>query len=235
MRPPRIALLGDYRAEVVAHLGIDRSMALAAATTSGLTWEWIHTATIGRNAGQRLGKFTGIWLVPASPYADESAVFSAITHARVNQVPFLGTCGGFQHALLEFAREVLGLREAGHAETQPNAPLQFITPLSCSLVEQKGMVHLVPGTRLREIYGADAAEEGYHCSFGLNPEHEKLLAGRGEAGPCLRIAARDDEGEVRAVELPDHPFYIATLFQPERRALAGSLHPVVQAFLKAAR
>jgi CTP synthase (UTP-ammonia lyase) len=233
MSAPRIALVGDYQSEVVAHQGIDRSMALATETAPDLVWEWVHTATICDDLDGRFRGFTGIWLVPASPYANEVGALAAISYARSKPVSFLGTCGGFQHALLEFAKEVLGFREADHGETQPGASLQLISPLSCSLVERRGIVYLLPGTRLREIMGNDSAEEGYHCSYGLNPKYEHLFQDGTDS--CLRIAARDDQGEVRAVELPSHPFFIATLFQPERRALTGRLHPLVRAFIEAAR
>ena len=231
LRPsaPRIALVGDHHPAVVAHQGIDRSLSLAAATWPSLEWEWIPTASLHSDAS-RLEEFTGIWLVPASPYASESGALRAISHARTHAVPFLGTCGGFQHALLEYAREVLGLTEAGHAETDPGAAIPLIAPLHCSLVEQRGGVYLLPATRIREIFGVDQVEEGYHCSYGLNPMYENLLA---PDGAPLMISARDAAGEVRAVELRDHPFFIATLFQPERRALAGELHPVVRAFIAA--
>lgn len=233
MSGPRIALVGDYQSEVVAHQGIDCSLAQAAAIVPDLSWEWIHTTALDKDVDESLRGFTGIWLVPASPYASEPGALAAISYARTRSVAFLGTCGGFQHALLEFARAVLGLREAGHGETQPGISLQLISPLSCSLVERNGVVHLLAGTRLREIMGRDSAEEGYHCNYGLNPEYEDLF---GDGAGCrLRVAARDHQGEVRAVELMDHPFFIATLFQPERRALAGPLHPLVHAFIEAAR
>ena len=230
-RAPRIALVGDYQPAVVAHQGIDRSMALAAAHVPGLQWEWIHTGSLGPDVSTRLHDFSGIWLVPASPYANETGALRVITHARTNAVPFLGTCGGFQHALLEYAREVLGISDAGHAETQSGAAVRLIAPLSCSLVEQRRSVHLLPGTRMREVYGVDQAEEGYHCNYGLNPAYENLFANG--AASSLRIAARDGQGEVRAIELTDHPFFLATLFQPERRALTGELHPIVRRFVEA--
>ena len=231
MKPARLALVGDFHPDVIAHQGIERSMVLASTENPGVSWEWIHTSSLRGDAGGRLEGFSGIWLVPASPYADEGGALGSVTHARSSHLPFLGTCGGFQHALLEFARSVLGLGQAAHAETEPGAALQIITPLRCSLVDQRGTVHLVPGSRLRAIYAADSAEEGYHCSYGLNPEHEHLMVD-GRHG--LAIAARDDQGEVRAVELAGHPFFIATLFQPERRALQGRLHPIVRAFIQAA-
>jgi len=97
-------------------------------------------------------------------------------------------------------------------------------------VEVKGDVVLTPGSRLARIYGASEASEGYHCSYGLSPKY----AARLESGP-LRAAARDRAGEVRAVELDGHPFYVATLFQPERSGLDRRRHPLIEAFVGAVR
>jgi CTP synthase (UTP-ammonia lyase) len=153
----------------------------------------------------------------------------AIRYAREHGVPFLGTCGGFQHALIEYARSALGLREAEHAESTPGAGVQLIAPLSCSLVGVSGPVRFAAGSRVRAIYGASEATETYHCNYGLSPRY----AGRFAAGP-LRITATDDAGEPRVVELEGHPFFVATLYQPERWALRGALHPLVAAFVAAA-
>ncbi len=125
---------------------------------------------------------------------------------------------------------MLGLAHASHAELEPAASEPLIAPLACSLVEKSDRVHLLPRTRLQRIYGADAATEGYHCSYGLNPRYEALLS----ESP-LTINARDDQGEARGVELDGHPFFIATLFQPERAALAGKRHPLIEAFVDATR
>ncbi len=95
------------------------------------------------------------------------------------------------------------------------------------MVEVRGKIRFSPGSRLRRIYGTDEAEEGYHCNFGLNPEYEPILR------VPFQIAARDAAGEVRAIELTEHPFFIATLFQPERAALAGREHPLITAFVTA--
>jgi CTP synthase (UTP-ammonia lyase) len=83
-------------------------------------------------------------------------------------------------------------------------------------------------SRLRKIYERDSADEEYHCSYGFNEMYAEKL----QSGP-LRIAARDDEGSVRAVELRDHPFFIGTLFQPERAALRDQTPPLVKAFVAA--
>ena len=87
--------------------------------------EWVHTSTITRVDAQFAG-FEGIWCVPASPYANTMGALATIRYARERGLPFLGTCGGFQHALLEYARNVFGMPEAEHAETDPGAPLRLI-------------------------------------------------------------------------------------------------------------
>jgi CTP synthase (UTP-ammonia lyase) len=224
---PRLALIGDYDEAVLAHRAIphalDRSEALLDVTLSPT---WIHTSTLREPIAEALEEFRAIWVVPASPYANPDGVFSAIRYAREHGIPFLGTCGGFQHAVIEYARNVRGLANAEHEETAPDAPMPVIAKLTCSLIEQTGRVHFAADSKLRGIYGADTANEGYHCNYGVNPKFETLLTGD------LRVTARDDAGEVRAVELKNHRFFIATLYQPERAGLRSEAHPLVTAFVK---
>jgi CTP synthase (UTP-ammonia lyase) len=222
--------VGDYNASVTAHRAIPEALALAGKHLQvDVKPEWVHTTSIGANAADQFSGFDGIWCVPASPYENTNGALAAIRFARENRLPFLGTCGGFQHALLEYAHSVLGIPGAAHAETDPTAALPLIAPLSCSLVEQSGTIHLLEGGRLRDWYGSNETIEGYHCRYGLNPAFEKAFHGSG-----LKITARDAAGEVRAVELDGHPFFVASLFQPERSALRGERHPIVTAFVAAA-
>jgi hypothetical protein len=107
--------------------------------------------------------------------------------------------------------------------------MPFIAPLSCALVERSGAILFQDGSRIGAIYGKAEAEEEYHCNYGLNPRHEHILS-----QSQLKIGARDPSGEVRAVELEGHPFFLATLFQPERAALKGKAHPPVNAYVAAA-
>ena len=118
-----------------------------------------------------------------------------------------------------------GLEDADHAESNPGAETLVVTPLVCSLVEADGAIEPVPGTMFATLYGDAPGRERYHCSYGLAPDHRDLLDERG-----LRLAAVDEEGEVRAVELSGHPFFVATLFQPERSCPPGRPHPVVAGF-----
>ena len=226
MQSVRIALVGDFSPAVTAHRGINESMRLAGALAN-VEAQWIHTTTLTNDGVTPLGSFHGIWCVPNSPYASTEGALRAIEWARTRQLPFLGTCGGFQHALLEFARHVLG-REAAHAELDPNAPNPLIARLACALVEKSELIKPTGVGRFPQWYG-DTRAEGFCCSYGLNPAFESVLA-----ESALEIVARGETGEVRAVELRGHPFFVGTLFQPERSALKGELHPLIVAFIRAA-
>ena len=153
----------------------------------------------------------------------------AITFARTDRIPLLGTCAGFQHVVLEVGRSVLGLDRAGHEETDPGAPQLLISALACSLAGQTFTVSFTPGSRASGAYGVPAADERYYCSFGLNPDYVVPLA---EAG--LAVTGTDQDGEPRVVEWTDHPFLVGTLFVPQMRSAPGEPHPLVQAFVAAA-
>ena len=153
----------------------------------------------------------------------------AIRFARESGTPFLGTCGGFQHALIEYARNVLHLAEADHAESNPSASLPLIAPLTCSLVGAKGMIYLQHGSRARAIYGRKEIVEGYNCSYGLNAAYQSRL----DDG-ALRTSGADAVGATRIVELAGHPFFMATLFQPELSAFENRAHPLILRFVQAA-
>jgi CTP synthase (UTP-ammonia lyase) len=228
---PHLALVGDYSPDVVAHRSIPLALTLAcSAGEPAPGWTWIDTATLSGDVAAQLQAFDGIWCVPGSPYVNTDGAIAAIRFAREEGRPFLGTCGGFQHALLEYASAVWGMPSPGHAEVDPDAADPLISPLSCSFVEKSGTIGFEPGSRLSAVYGAAEAVESYHCRYGLNPNYADRLA----SGP-LRVAARDLEGDVRAFELDEHPFFVATLYQPERSGLAGLRHRLIVAFVDAAR
>jgi CTP synthase (UTP-ammonia lyase) len=227
VQPIRIALVGDFARDITAHRAINESMRLAGASMS-LEPRWLHTSTLQPRDEKTLAPFDGIWCVPGSPYTNTVGALWAIEWARICNAPFLGTCGGFQHALLEFARHVLDHPEAAHAETDPTAPVQLISPLACALVEKPQRIIPTGKGRFSQWYGPPR-DEGFHCSFGLNPACEAWLEKSG-----LEIVARNEAGEARAVELLEHKFFVGTLFQPERTALTGELHSLVDAFLHAA-
>jgi CTP synthase (UTP-ammonia lyase) len=226
----RVGLVGDFSSDVRAHMAIPQALDLAAAGTGrSIKTEWVHTQEIGEDVESRLATFNALWCVPGSPYASMEGALCAIRFARERGVPFLGTCGGFQHTLIEYARHVLGWSEADHAESNQTAKMPLVMPLSCSLVGARGIIELQEGSLAKAIYGAEETTEQYHCNFGFNPRYRSLF----DAG-ALRITGVDKGGEVRVVELEDHPFFLATLFQPELTALTGVKHPLITAYVRAA-
>lgn len=228
----RIALVGDPHPDVLAHRAIPVALDAAARVAHcSVSAEWQPTASLAACAdvAAALRPFDAVWCVPASPYESMDAALEAIRFARERGRPFLGTCGGFQHALIEYARNVRGLVAADHAESSPDAELALIVPLACSLVGATAPLVIDPDSRLAAWCGGTSRAEQYHCSYGLDARFRAAL----EDGD-LRFVARDDAGEVRAFELRSHPFFVGTLFQPERSSTAERAHPVVEAFVRAA-
>lgn len=224
----RIGLIGDRDSRVLAHWAIPLALQQSLLPHSGtLRIDWLDTPRLA--AGLPLEGYAGFWCIPGSPYRDTEGALRAITHARTQGVPYLGTCAGFQHALLERARNQLGWSDAAHGELDPEATRPVIHALPCSLVEVSEEIHLRPGSKLAAIYGLPSIREGYRCNYGVNPEYQAQLFGGG-----LHASAHGEDGSIRALEASDHPFFVATLFQPERKALAGIAVPLAEAFLSAA-
>lgn len=224
-----IALVGDYSKKIVAHTAIPRALELASSVSEKeITGVWIATSVLNSKV-ENLADFHAIWLVPGSPYASMEGALNAVRFARESKRPFIGTCGGFQHALIEYARNVCGIRNATHAETNPDDNELIITPLSCSMVEKTGNISFTKSSRLYSILNGENTMEEYHCNYGLNEKWQTHLEARG-----IQFTGFDMQGEIRAFELPAHPFFIGTLFQPERLALHGKLHPIVRAFCESA-
>jgi CTP synthase (UTP-ammonia lyase) len=132
----------------------------------------------------------------------------------------------------------LKIPDADSAENDSTSSHQVVTPLSCALPRRresgpKGsgdeQLTILPGTRLRSICGSVDAAEQYYCNYGVNEGYVKQFQAAG-----LRVSARGMRGETRAVELPDHRFFIATLFQPQLSSRPEAPHQLWMAFLRAA-
>lgn len=124
---------------------------------------------------------------------------------------------------------MLGLNGAAHEETAPDAPQLVISRLACSLAGQRQAVQVVPGTRAHQAYGRERVIEAFRCHYGLNPAYREVLT----MGP-LKVTGVDTEGEVRIVELPDHRFFLTTLYVPQLSSSAEAPHPLTRAYLEAA-
>jgi CTP synthase (UTP-ammonia lyase) len=222
-----IALLGEYTPTFQPHIDTDAAIKHSCAVLeTEIESKWVSTQDIDERLFEH---FSAIWVTPGSPYKNIDNTLWAIRYARENHIPCFGTCGGFQYMIIEYARNGLGYKNAQHGENDPYASQLFISELYCSLFGRKLPLTFVPDSQVARIYGSVTATEQYYCSFGVNPEVVPLLKS-GE----LKITGSDEEGEIRVVELPDHPFYIGALFVPQTRSTSESPHPLVTEFLWAA-
>ena len=218
-----IALVGDYDPQVLAHQAIPKALKLN--TSQQIEYQWIHSTEVDT---KDLSQFDGIWCVPKSPYENMDNVLSAIRFAREHKKPFLGTCAGYQHAALEFARNVLGYEQAGNAEVNLETSMPLISALVCRLNNEQKGIALKEGCKIRHLYEQSEITEEFNCGFGVNPKYLSLFA-----ESDLLFSSVDHHGDPKSLELQSHPFFIGTAFQPERSALHNKQHPIIKAFLNA--
>ena len=159
----RLAILGEFDPAFRPHAATNDAIRHSRDRLGiDLHSQWLSTADVTAEA---ISDCDGLWIAPGSPYKSMERTLEAIRYARENAVPCLGTCGGCQHMIIEYARNVVGI------------------PV--------------------------------------------LKSG------ALKVVGSDAEGEVRVLELPEHPFFIATLFVPQARSRPEAPHPLVSAFLLA--
>ena len=223
-----IAIIGDYNDDFRPHKATNEAINHAVHKFNlDVEARWISTDTIEGNFADIIKKYSGFWIAPGSPYKSISGALKLIKYARENNIPTLGTCGGFQHMVIEFARNVTGIKDAEHAEYDPYASKLVINPLSCSLAGQILEIEITDKTsKAYSIFGTEKIYEKYYCNFGLNPAYQTQLDNFG-----FRIVGTVNLKEARILELINHPFFIATLFVPQDNSTFDKPHKLVTAFL----
>jgi CTP synthase (UTP-ammonia lyase) len=226
----KIGVVGDYDPANETHRATDAAFVHASAAVGApASASWLGTDQVASAGERELRGYDCFLIAPGSPYRSLEGALDAIRFARENDVPCLGTCGGFQHMVLELARDILGYPDADHAESNPAGRRLFITPLSCSLKGQTMDVILVAGSLAARSYGQEETKERYYCDFGLNPEYAGELEATG-----LVVSGSGPEGEARIVELPSRRFFMGTLFVPQASSTLTSPHPLIVGLLEAA-
>lgn len=231
MQMIRIGLIGELNQEVKAHVAIPQALDLAVHELAyQFEAEWLATPPLEQETEQKLAEYQALWFVPNTPYASMEGALRALRYTREHHIPTLGTCGGCQYMIIEYARNVLGITEADHAEDHPDAEVAMITPLACSNTEITTTCLLTPGSRVAAIYGTSEVTEQYGtCNYGPNAQFWPVLEQGG-----LHVTGADADGNARIVEIDHHPFFIGTLFQPERSAFQQVVHPLIRALFQAA-
>jgi len=145
----RIGIIGDYNADFRPHLATNIAIDHTAKRLNLITTiDWLPTLQLAHHPNNLLRNYDALWCAPGSPYQSMEGALNAIRFARENGQPFIGTCGGFQHAILEYARTVLGFIDAAHAELDPDASTLFTSALECSLVGKTMRVYVNPASRV---------------------------------------------------------------------------------------
>jgi len=224
-KPLRIVGFGDRDPSLLTHREIDAALDLLPAEVD---CGWVASDS---PQARDLAAADGVWLLPGSPYRDDTAAMHAVRHCLRTGTPFLGTCAGFQYACVELAASRAGIAGATHAESDAAGGSAVVTALACTLYGETRRVVPVAGTRLAAICGS-APFDGFHfCGYGLADDYVRPLAASG-----VVISARAPDAGVEGIELADHPFSLATAFQPQVGAsTSGSLHPLIGALVEAAR
>jgi CTP synthase (UTP-ammonia lyase) len=225
MATTRIGIIGDFNPENATHISTNEGIQHAAKVLGKL----IETVWLPTDEPTEYKEFDGLVGSPGSPYRSFDGALAGIRYARENDVPFIGTCGGSQHLMIEYARNVMGMVDAAHAETDPYASCLFVTPLSCSLVGKTMEVAIKSGSKAAAACQAERSMEAFYCNFGLNPAYQERLESAG-----LEVTGKDENGEARIVELASHPFFVGTLFVPQARSKPGSPHPLILEFCRSA-
>lgn len=235
-----IGIIGDYQPSSDTHLTMEPALQHSG-NSIGIEVQsvWLPTEQLElRSSEIELSEFDGLWAATGSPYNSLSGALAGIKFARERNVPFLGTCGGCQHAILEVARHVLGFADAQHAEYDPYSSNLFVSKLVCSLAGQEMNLALKSGSMVARLYGGKTnITERYYCNFGLDRKHEALLESAGLKIVGLDISeqasANEHDSPARIFELSGHPFFLATLFVPQVRSTKESPHPAITGLVKA--
>jgi CTP synthase (UTP-ammonia lyase) len=225
----KLAIIGDYNDNFRPHKATNEAIVHSINKYDiQLQTDWISTDTIDNNFENIISNYDGFWIAPGSPYKSMTGALKIIKFARTHNIPTLGTCGGFQHMVIEFARNVLGITDAEHAEYDPYSSKLVVNPLSCSMAGQKLEIVLNDKhSKIHTVFQKSIIEEKYYCNFGLNPEYQQQLDDNG-----FKIIGTDKLKEARILELDNHMFFIATLFVPQDNSTADKPHKLIAAFLK---
>ncbi|WP_404304925.1 CTP synthase C-terminal region-related (seleno)protein [Neorhodopirellula lusitana] len=224
----KLAIIAEYDPGFEPHVQTDAAIAhSASALKLDVEFEWLSTAD---ERIEDLTTFDALWFAPGSPYRDMNRTVNAIRYAREQKVPTFGTCGGFQHMVIEFARNIVGISDAQHAEYDPYASRLIVSQLACSLVGREMQISLKASSMTAIAYGTYSVCERYYCNFGVNPEFVDQLSSAG-----FVVVGTDSDNECRVMEIPQHPFFVGTLYVPQARSLPDRPHPLINAFLLAAQ
>ena len=236
-----IALVGKYTELPDAYKSICESFIHAgAANDCKVRLHYVNSEKVNAgNAAELLGKMSGILVAPGFGNRGIDGKIEAVRYARENNIPFFGICLGMQCAVIEFARNVLGLEGAASVETEPSTPYPVIDLME----EQKGVTAkggtmrlggypctLVKGSHAAEAYGKQTVVERHRHRYEFNNDYLE----RFEAAGMRAAGLNPDTGLVEVVEIPSHRWFVGTQYHPEYKSTVRTPHPLFTSFVAAA-
>jgi CTP synthase len=238
----RIALVGKYVELKDSYKSIAEAFIHAGASLeTEVQLVWIHSEQVNaRNVAETFSGIDGVLVAPGFGSRGIDGKIETIRYVREHGIPFFGICLGMQCAVIEFARNVLGLHEAHSTEIKEYTP----DPVIDLMAEQKAIRNmggtmrlgaypctLVPGSRAAEAYGTLDIEERHRHRYEFNSDY----LDRFEAAGLVATGRNPETGLVEVVELPAHPWFVAAQFHPEYSSTVLAPHPLFTGFVAAAR
>ena len=202
--------------------------------------KWVHSEKLtAKNVAKQLGGLSGILVAPGFGHRGIEGKIEAIRYARENRVPFLGICLGMQCAVIEFARNVLGMETANSTEMDANTAYPVIAMMEeQKVIENKGGTmrlgaypcQLKEGTKAFAVYGKKQISERHRHRYEFNNAYLELYRDAG----MLPVGTNPQTKLVEVVELQDHPWFIGVQYHPEYKSTVAKPHPLFVHFVKAA-
>lgn len=237
-----IAIVGKYVQLHDAYLSVVEALKHGGiAGRVSVNLRWVDSEELeGENWEEKLSGVDGILIPGGFGSRGTEGKIRAAGYARRRKIPFLGICLGMQMAVVEFARNAAGLKEAGSRELHPDTP----DPVIDLMPEQNGVENLggtlrlgaypcvlAEGSRARELYQAETISERHRHRYEVNNDYRERLEAAGMA-----LSGLSPDGRiVEMIELKEHPFFIATQAHPEFKSRPNRAHPLFRGFVKAAK
>lgn len=236
----KIGLIGKYVELKDSYKSIAEALDHAGAELkTGIELDWIHSEQINEgNVVEKLGHLDGILVAPGFGSRGIDGKLAAIKLARTTSIPFFGICLGMQCAVVEFARNVLGLEDAHSTEIREYTPY----PVIDLMMEQKSITDmggtmrlgaypcdLIEESKVREIYGVVSVEERHRHRYEFNDKYKSQFEDAG----MIATGINPISGLVEIVEIPNHPYFVASQFHPEYASTVLAPHPLFISFVAA--
>ncbi len=240
-RTIEVALVGKYVQLSDAYLSVVEALRHAAIVTgSSLKLHWVNSEDIETQGPEALLKDMHCIVVPGGfGVRGVDGKIDTIRYARENRIPFLGLCLGMQCAVIEWARNVAKLEDAHSAEFKADAknPVINLLPEQQDVVDLGGTMRLgtypcriTPETRTMELYGKEVIYERHRHRYEFNNQYRPMFL---ESGYKVS-GTSPNERLVEIIELPDHPFFVASQFHPEFQSRPSTPHPLFRGLMQAA-